>query len=407
MENTYLYFQPEYVEKFKCDGAKCHARCCKNWSIFIDKATYEQYSQAEDAEDIIGHIKFDSKSKNYVVTLDKKGFCPFLNSDNLCRLQLEHGEEFLSQTCTTYPRRTLKFGKFFERSLMPSCPVAAELILFNPEPMPFRFVKVSKKVHSNGGKISIKSLPTTKQVNEIIFEIQGAMIAILQERRLSIDQRLIVLGFFLDKLEEIQSSSRGMAFVRNVKQIISSYNPKVFLRNGVPPVIQSLNFDSQKFIVSISGLLLNLCDGMDKKFGGAVVDALAIKPGENNQISTVEVAANYDSLATERKKFLENYSTLLENYLVNEIFLNCYPWRFKSSVTNNFAFLIATYKIFELIIFAVTLKGFNSKEDLIDLVVWFTRKIDHSGSRIYKKISKQFNEDLFDMMESLLDGQQI
>ena len=116
MENNYLYFQPEYVSKFKCDGSKCNAACCKDWSILIDKATYEQYSQVADAQEIIKHMTFDSEHNSYLLTLNKKSFCPFLNADNLCRLQQEHGEEFLSQTCVTYPRRTLNFKRFILRN---------------------------------------------------------------------------------------------------------------------------------------------------------------------------------------------------------------------------------------------------------------------------------------------------
>lgn len=29
-------WQPQYVEKFRCQGNKCEARCCKYWKIKID-----------------------------------------------------------------------------------------------------------------------------------------------------------------------------------------------------------------------------------------------------------------------------------------------------------------------------------------------------------------------------------
>jgi len=70
MEKIYTYYQPEYVKNFQCDGKKYDARCCKKWAIFIDE----------------------------------KNFCPFLTEDNLCRLQKNFGEDFLSETCTNYPR---------------------------------------------------------------------------------------------------------------------------------------------------------------------------------------------------------------------------------------------------------------------------------------------------------------
>ena len=40
MEKKYLYFQPEYVGKFKCDSSKCNNNCCeRSWEIDIDKET--------------------------------------------------------------------------------------------------------------------------------------------------------------------------------------------------------------------------------------------------------------------------------------------------------------------------------------------------------------------------------
>ncbi|MBR3745963.1 MAG: flagellin lysine-N-methylase [Selenomonadaceae bacterium] len=109
MQKKFLYFQPRYVEKFKCDGSKCNARCCKNWNVFIDKKTYEQYSQIKpeaDAAEILSHMIFHDERKEHFVMLKADGSCPFLNEKNLCRLQLKYGENFLSVTCSTYPRRS-------------------------------------------------------------------------------------------------------------------------------------------------------------------------------------------------------------------------------------------------------------------------------------------------------------
>ena len=84
MERNYIYFQPEYVSKFKCDGAKCKARCCKGWTVDIDEATYKKYSEFTDSSKIISHIKFNTERKNYIMTLDEKNFCPMLTENNLC-----------------------------------------------------------------------------------------------------------------------------------------------------------------------------------------------------------------------------------------------------------------------------------------------------------------------------------
>ncbi|MBD3879045.1 MAG: flagellin lysine-N-methylase [Quinella sp. 1Q5] len=382
MKKKYFYFQPQYVKQFKCDGSKCSAHCCRGWNIFIDKDTYKQYSKL-GSQEITSHLQFNADKGEYLIRLGGKA-CPFLNENHLCRIQLEHGEKFLSQTCATYPRVTSAFGKFFERSLTLSCPVAAELILFNSKPMPFEFIEVPEKVHSPSGKVFLQSIQATDELRAHIIEIQVAMISILQERTLSIDQRLIVLDFFVDRLEEIFSDFNAAALTK----LIAAYESKKFLAEQIPLMLQSISFDADKFVRLMSELL--------KKF--ADEETL---PKDKEIIQT---AAETLRPLPDKKSFLAEHSTFLENYLVNELILNIFPWRFEGRLMQNFAAFVAEYKLFELMIFSATLKG-SDKKALIELVGWFTTRFDHAGD--YRQmIFEHFNgmDDPFDLMESLLEA---
>ena len=352
-------------------------------------------------------MKFNEELKKYIVTLDEKKFCPMLTENNLCRLQKDHGEEFLSVTCTTYPRHTKNFGKFFERALTPTCPVAAELILFQKEPMKFNFVEVSEKTHSNGGKISITNFPVPKNDVAVFFEIQIAMISILQERRFTIDQRLIALGFFLDKLQELLSAK---ADKETLMKLVSAYESEDFLIKEMPPLIQSVSTDSGKFILFMLKFLkytldcLNSFEGRD--FIKAFAEVLEIHPDEKSRVEVPKIISKYESLAAARKDFLEKYSTVLENFLVNELFMNVYPFRFaKENITKNFAVYMISYKIFELMMFSATQSGLTSEKDLLRLVDWFTAKIDHSKN-LYDRFFDLLKciDDTFLLMTLLLKG---
>lgn len=410
MEKKFLYFQPEYVGKFKCDGSRCISNCCQRpWTITIDKKTYKQYAgikPKEKAREITRHMK-SRLGGGYVLTLDENNSCPFLNENNLCSLQLEYGEDFLSSTCTSYPRRTRDFGKFFERSLTLTCPVAAELILFEQEPLKFELVDVPKKIHSLGGKLKAYRFPVNENSAEYLRELQATMISILQRRELSIDGRLIVLGVFLERLEEMIA---GKAVADELKELLAIYRTEDFFSEQVLPTLEIFSFNAADFVaimmrfVEYTKDFLSTSDG--QKFIGAIADVLEANPDENNQVSVSEVAANYERLADARKNFFVQYNSLLENYLVNEIFLNVYPWRFLDmSVTKNFAVFMTSYKIFELILFATTQKSFDGKDDILRLVDWFTSKTDHNGD-ILKRIFDLLKgvEDIFPLMNALLDG---
>lgn len=405
----FLYFHPEYLSRFKCDGAKCNARCCKAWRIDIDAATYKKYSRIKPkskAKEIISHFKFDPKQNMYVVdlkqnfevteladgrkmysvNLDDNLFCPFLTEKNLCQLQLEHGEEFLSTTCATYPRRTFSFGKFFERSLTLTCPVAAEMILFEQEPMKFEFVEVPDTIHSKHGRIKITKISVSESDADLIRETQVTMISILQERRLTLDQRLIVLGLFLDRLQELISDTEDKELEMS---LIEAYRSEDFLLTEMPPLFQNFSFDAKQFVTFMIKFIGHSMESLrtkeGEKFLSAFEKVLGIKPDENGLVSLSVLAANFEKLTDARKKFSEKYSTFLENYLVNELFYSLYPWRFREhSITKNFAVFLISYKIFELVTFAATESGLGSKEDLLALVDWFMTRTDHNP-KLYEK----------------------
>ena len=380
MEKKYIFFQPQYVSKFICDSSKCNFNCCeRGWNIDIDDVTYKKYLQVAPA--IAQQFKFDERKGKYLLT---KHPCPFLTEKKLCRLQLENGEDFLSLTCKTYPRVTTYFGKFFERSLTLTCSVAAEKILFQAEPMKFEFVEVPGKIDGDD-RMLMSIVHLEEKILWHVIEIQIAMISILQERTLSIDQRLIMLGFFLDRLDEIFSAEvfNDAALIK----LISAYESKKFLAEQVPRMIQSVFFDAKKF----SAIMSELSDKFygEGKFTGAVS----------------KIATNYEELKHFRKNFIDKHATFLENFLVNELFMNCYPWRFEGHIVKNFGLLVIKYKIFEITLLLAALKNPVEKAELLSLTDWFATQFDHveiSQRKIFDYL--QGKDDTLNLMESLLEG---
>ena len=385
MEKKYFYFQPQYVSKFKCDGSKCDAHCCREeWNILIDEETFKQYRQLNSPE-ILAGLKFYPDEKKYFIEFGGKKYCPFLNEKKLCSLQLEHGENFLSRTCATYPRITNSFGYFFERSLILSCPVAAEMILFSEEPLAFEFVEVPEKIHSLNGKIFFQKILAPNELTEHFIEIQVAMISILQERTLTLDQRLIVLGFFVDRLAEIFSDFDADALTK----LIAAYESKKFLAEQVPLMLKSFSFDAEKFVELMRGLPEKIFEGTtllhNEKF-----------------LATFNGAFRHFS---EKKFFVVKHANFFENYLVNELFLSTFPWKFDGSLAQNFAAFALEYKLFETIIFSVSLEGFTGKKNFVEAAGWFTTRFDHTKefkNRIFSFVEK--TDEPFALMSTLLEG---
>lgn len=418
MEKKFLYFQPEYVSKFKCDGQSCSAHCCKRWIIEIDKKTFKKYSNIKPksaAEEITKNI-FKNESNKYVVKLDKQARCPMLTEDNWCSIQRKYGEEYLSNVCVTYPRMTYSFGDFFERSLSLTCPVVATQVLLPTEPMAFEQVEVSEKIHSNLGRMGIIFAPVPKNLYSHIFSIQFATISILQERSIPIDGRLIILGFFLDKLSEIISADK----LNEIENLTAIYSSENFLKKDALDIIKNINFDVKEHMRIMFGTFEAIYGEnsdfahTDQNLINAFVDTFNLTANENNQISLNFLVEKYEQLNKLRKTVEKTFSTVFENYLVNEFFLNLYPFKFKTSIIHNYGIFVTTYKMLELLSISVTLSNFKrnpekipplSKIDLSAIVMTFANNLDHNKNYV-KKISEYLKdkEDIIFLMQSLLQN---
>lgn len=436
---TYKYYQPEYVKNFRCDGQKCSAHCCKNnWRIVIDKKTYKKYSHLKPksaAKEIMRNLKKIDNSEDYQIKLDENFNCPFLTEDNLCYIQKNHGEEFLSKTCATYPRRTLYFEDFYERSLSLTCPLVAEMVLLENEPLKFESIEVDEKTHSNFGLINIYRSELSEGFFDYLISIQKAEIAILQERTLTIDQRLLMLGLYYDKLDELINIHRnyeweksnsiynGTEFGRDkyaqnvlskertdeLEKAIAIYTNSKFLQTQAAQFSPVIKFNVENYIKIMLGLLEELYGNTfqlneDRKLLEAVISTLKLQADSNAQVKIGEVAENYTALKAEREKFLQRFSTVFENYLVHEIFFNVYPFRFVNSMNYNFEIFAVIYKMLELLTFSSFMQKENySEQDLISEIRFYANRIDHNPNYL-KKISDfiQGQKDVVEFMQSTL-----
>ena len=413
MDKKYVYVQPEYVRRFQCDGQKCGARCCQGWTVTIDPSTQKKYAGLKpksEARRIVEHIKFKPTHNCYVVELRADGRCPFLTDDDWCSIQKKYGEKFLSITCTSYPRVTHAFDGFYERALSMTCPVATELILSSSEPMSFEQIEVDERYHRAGGNIHSVKLP--RGVLEQAFNVQYAAISILQSRNLSIDGRLIVLGFYLDRLDELIGSAR----IDEIENLSAVYSSEEFLDGEARRLLDGIDFDDKKYIRTMFGLLDALY-GEQSKFGGlnrryidAVSDVLDIALDEDKGASLSELAKNYRRLDGARQKFLERHSIELEHYLVNEFFLGLYPWKITGTIAQNYGLFVATYKILELIGLSLEVQWAKwhdgdseppTEYRLPATIATLSTNVDHTQGYL-ECVSTHLDGDVLSIMKSLL-----
>ena len=225
MSDNTIILQPKYVADFQCDGSKCNAKCCGNkWRIEIDVDTYKKYQRIKNPvmrKKILSSIKPSTNKIGFEINFGEGKSCPLLCEDNLCYVQRNLGEEILSNTCNGYPRIAKNIGKYQFRFLSMTCPVAAEKALFFSDGMNIRQVDMQKdtatwKLVANLGEgINIADEMVA------IHIIMGGL-AILQNDSYSFEQRLVLLGLFLDRVEDCQQD------VEAVAGLIDYYNTDEF-----------------------------------------------------------------------------------------------------------------------------------------------------------------------------------
>lgn len=110
-----FFRQPRYYSKFSCIGGSCPMSCCLIWRVDWTRTEVEKLKNAECSEQLRtlidnSFLQYKDDAERFVINMDDKKRCPFLTEDNFCSIQRELGAEYLSRTCTIYPRNSQLSG---------------------------------------------------------------------------------------------------------------------------------------------------------------------------------------------------------------------------------------------------------------------------------------------------------
>ena len=337
--------RPTYVKNFKCDGSKCLSRCCRNWRVVIDRDTYKKLSALSDPR-VLDRIKFVDDENIFIVELAPNGDCPFLRDDLLCSIQKNFGADFLSTVCHDYPRVTYQIDEnFIEQSLTLTCPVAARAILLSDDPIAFETVELDRPRFTFDWRDRIDDV-------DAAIHLQRRAIDILQDRSAPIDCRL-----------------------ENLCRLIFDQS-----------VDQKNSFDVERH----ADIMIDIFDRM--------YDA-DMSVEKKDRIKNI-----YLSLRAEVRSTLPD--VLLENYLVNEFFMRCYPFSRDGNRQLACRMFVVGFKALE---FALTLTAISKNnhltvDDLLTAIDAINERLDHNrgGMRAVTDSARSLN-DWKDFSSAMLD----
>lgn len=395
--------QPTYMKNFHCIGSACEDSCCIGWSVDLDKKTYQSYKnlQNEELKPIIEksvNRKHNQKSDASYgkIKMEKSGRCPFLDEKNLCKIYIHAGEEYLSDTCTFYPRMTKKVDGRIERTATSSCPEIVRLGLINPEGMAFEQyeenreekINISKNFDTEGHLLLNKS-------ERFFWDIRMFSLSLLQNREYSLGDRLVILGIFYKKIEELQVENR----IKEIPALIELMDQRIVTgayKEELEKV--STNTEIQMKLAKVMTDKKVLEGVRSKRYMECLKETLAgigYEKGEKYD----DVVKRYDESYNEHlSPYLKEKEYILENYLVNEYFKELMPFGSYKSIWDSYIFLCILYSMVKL--HMIGMAGYHKgldDEKAVKLIQSFSKVILHN-SQYVKGVIKLLKDNGYDSL---------
>lgn len=194
--------RPAYYDRFQCIAQQCQVDCCTGWTIAFNRKDYLNIRQQKGSEQLNNAIKqalHRQKSPSntfYAMFQLTEDGCPLLTEQRLCRLQLECGYHVLPHVCKVFPRlKDYPLSGYYEQSLSPACEAVLELLWQSPEGIDFVSDPLPKTEYVTK-TFSVQDIALASYFQEI----RALCIGILQDRRFPVQKRILLIGFFLQKL---------------------------------------------------------------------------------------------------------------------------------------------------------------------------------------------------------------
>ncbi|WP_340014619.1 flagellin lysine-N-methylase [Paenibacillus sp. FSL K6-1318] len=376
---------PEYMQEFACIGSACEDSCCVGWRVDIDQSTYKKYAKSRDVEfkplfnkNIARHRSEPSSQKYAKIKMDSEGRCTFLSEENLCKVQLSLGEGYLSNVCNTYPRSVNSVDGVIEKSTTLSCPEAARLTLLKPEGIQFNEIEESEDNKVWIMKQIITNNPNAKnKLTSYFWNLRIFTIQVLQNRDYTLSERLIILGLFYQKIQSQVNEEKYEA----VLDTITSYS-----RMLEDP-------STKEYLMDIPGnhiVQMKLCkELMDYRFGHGFKSSRYMKcvvETLNGIVYTEEsteeeIAQRYKAASEEHySPFMKEHEYILENYLVNYVFKNLFPFG-RNRVYDDYVMMVVHFSMIKLHL--IGMSGFHkglTMDLVVELVQSFAKTVEHNGT---------------------------
>jgi lysine-N-methylase len=397
------HLRPLYAKDFRCVGAACEDNCCHGWEVTVDKASYQKYQTIPGLLSVLnGHLVVTNNppdNNSYAIFKSTpSGNCPMLLENGLCRIHQEYGGVNLPHTCATYPRAAKRIDGLLERALLLSCPEAARLVLLNP-----RLLSHSDYSGKEDAYCRLVALPDEPGIApadpmRYFWEGREFSLALVQDRRYPLWQRLFLLGMFCKRLDAVADTRPGSvpSLLREYAKIAAEgklrsamdglpSRPEAQLRMVLQIVHYNLNWQDPRFS-RFRECLRDFLAGTGQHNAADKLDPTALQVAVTLGLDTC-LQHYVDAHDRYYAPFFEKHPHLLENCLINHIVRVNFPFHFdiqgqRINPQQQFLLMCLEFALIKglLIGMAGHYRESFATEHVVKLVQVVAKSIEHSGN---------------------------
>lgn len=304
----------DWMQYFRCIGGECPMTCCAGWNINITPEEILQYKKLAERHSFGEKIleALDEEKGLMKLCNDR---CMMLTEDGWCRIVLNCGEEYLSRTCTTFPRLTNKFGNILECCVEIGCPPVAKK-LFEERKIAFILEEMDDE------NLQVQEQEMDLQLYDTLSMARNYLIDLFQsyDSTYNVTKSYILFSAIRTMQEMGENDQLDRSQVRRWMERWDDQNCAVVFQ-----AMESITKRMDLKAVKILELLNKLLSSKALDFMTAAVEGNTLK--EDYHCWIQDSKKFEEELQKFADYFLENYSMVFENYFVYVLFVDWIPKR--------------------------------------------------------------------------------
>lgn len=372
----------DFYDDFRCTADACPITCCQEWSIQVDEDTKKKWNQITLKGPETKRILTSVCNENGVdvISLNEKKECPFLSEQRLCRLVIEHGDDFLSQTCATFPREIHEFKTHTEYSLVAGCPEVIDQLWKQRK---IRF---------------LSSIDESSE--ELGYYMRKELISLFQNKEYSIS-KCLMMGFYL-LLEYHQRNELDTKANMNRKEDekISKWKRLIFEVSYVElsNAMDEMEFSNQNTFEERNLLFLDLVENYirEHRYQAYLKKILPEAKAFEEEYDVKKLMEQIHQFHIECAK----YENLFRNYLITDLFHSILiPDSDENSFIMMYQWVTLEYTLMKHALFLVWLHHGTQPlpyEKVRETMVFMSRMTGYDEEDVCEYLTNEFQSPLWD-----------